>query len=88
MAHLELQLTPAPVSQLLEQTAALYQLQLHRHSEAARYLEQRGLHDSAVIEELGIGYAPGGNLRGQAHLFEQGRVTRIGLQTLQQRVSF
>jgi len=28
-----------------------------------RYLEQRGLHDPATIEELGIGYAPGGNLR-------------------------
>jgi DNA primase len=61
--HLEQELTPAPASQLLEHTAAFYQLQLHRHPEATSYLEQRGLHDSAVIEELGIGYAPGGNLR-------------------------
>jgi DNA primase len=33
-------------------------------------LEQRGLRDPALIEELGIGYAPGGNLRG--HLAAQG----------------
>jgi len=66
VAHLEQQLMPTPptpVSQLLEQTAAFYQLQLHRHPEAAHYLEQRGLHDPAVIAELGIGYAPGGNIR-------------------------
>jgi len=50
---------------LLEQelTAAFYQLQLHRHPEVTRYLEHRGLHDPALIEELGIGYAAGGNLR-------------------------
>jgi DNA primase len=33
-------------------------------------LEQRGLRDPALIEELGIGYAPGGNLR--SHLAAQG----------------
>jgi len=63
VAHLEQQLAPAPASQLLNQTAAFYQLELHRHPEATRYLERRGLHDSALVEELGIGYAPGGNLR-------------------------
>jgi len=63
VAHLEQQLMPAPASQLLDQTAAFYQLQLHRHLEATRYLEYRGLHDPSLIEELGIGYAPGGNLR-------------------------
>jgi len=63
VVHLEEELTPAPVSLLLEETAAFYQLQLHRHPEATRYLEQRGLHNPALIEELGIGYAPGGNLR-------------------------
>lgn len=63
VAHLEHELTPASASQLLEQTAAFYQFQLHRHPEATRYLEHRGLHNPAVIEELGIGYAPGGNLR-------------------------
>ena len=64
VAHLEQQLiAPRPLSELLEQTAAFYQLQLHRHPEAIEYLEHRGLHDPALIEELGIGYAPGGNLR-------------------------
>jgi hypothetical protein len=33
-------------------------------------LEHLGLRDPALIEELGLGYAPGGNLR--RHLAEQG----------------
>ena len=63
VAHLEQELPPAPVFRLLEETAAFYQLQLHRHPEATDYLERRGVRDSSLIEELGIGYAPGGNLR-------------------------
>jgi DNA primase len=63
VTHLEQELAPAAGAQLLERTAAFYQLQLHRHPEATRYLEHRGLHDPALIEKLGIGYAPGGNLR-------------------------
>src|SRR5579864_5328732 len=54
----------------MEPTAAFYQLQLHRHPEAASYLQQRELRDPALIEELGIGYAPGGNLR--RHLAARG----------------
>jgi DNA primase len=64
VAHLEQELRPVPATELLAQTVAFYQLQLHRHPEGIRYLERRGLHDPAIIEELGIGYAPGGNLRG------------------------
>jgi DNA primase catalytic core len=63
VALLEQELAPAPVSRLLEQTAAFYQLQLQRHPEAASYLQQRGLHHPTLIEEFGIGYAPGGELR-------------------------
>jgi DNA primase len=63
VALLQQELRPPPVSRLLEETAAFYQFQLHRHPEAIRYLEQRGLLDPALIEEMGIGYAPGGNLR-------------------------
>src|SRR5207247_8725506 len=63
VALLEQELTLAPVSRLLEETAPFYQLQLQRHAEATHYLKQRGLHNPALIEELGIGYAPGGNLR-------------------------
>jgi DNA primase len=68
--YLKQQLAPAPAARLLEQTAAFYQVQLHRHPEATQYLERRGLHNPALIEELGIGYAPGGNLR--RHLATQG----------------
>ena len=70
LTHLEQELMQASASQLLQQAVAFYQLQLDRHPEATRYLERRGLHDPAIIEELGIGYAPGGNLR--AHLAGRG----------------
>ena len=67
VAHLrqELALTASSVgaAELLTRAAAFYQLQLHRSPEAVRYLESRGLRDFAIIEELGIGYAPGGSLR-------------------------
>jgi DNA primase len=63
VALLRQELIPDTGSQLLEHALNFYQLQLHRHSEAVRYLEQRGLRDPGCIEELGIGYAPGGNLR-------------------------
>ena len=62
VAYLRQQIAPANHG-VMEETARFYQLQLHRHPEAVRYLEQRGLRDSALIEELGIGYAPGGNLQ-------------------------
>ncbi len=60
IALLRQELIPDTDSQLLEQAHAFYQLQLHRYPEAVRYLEQRGLRDPGCIEELGIGYAPGG----------------------------
>jgi len=70
LAFLKRQIAPADDSGLMEQTAAFYQLQLHRHPEAVRYLAQRGLRDPALIEKLGIGYAPGASLR--RHLATQG----------------
>src|SRR5450432_4429994 len=96
VAHLERELMPAPASQLMEQTLAFYQLQLHRHSEAARYLEYRGLHDPTVIEDLGIGYAPGGNLRyhlaGWGYpfdlLFDTGLINRHGRDAFCRRIIF
>src|SRR5260370_16294665 len=51
-----------PPAELLEQTTAFYQCQLHRHVEAAHYLAQRGLRDPHLIQQLRIRYAPGGNL--------------------------
>lgn len=53
----------APTAQLLTRAAGFYQLELHRHREGMDYLAQRGVHDARLIEELGIGYARGGNLR-------------------------
>jgi DNA primase len=67
VAHLRQELASmasfAAATELLARTADYYQLQLHRSPEGVRYLESRGLRDFVVVEELGIGYAPGGNLR-------------------------
>ena len=67
VAHLEQELAAEmrarSVSELLAQAAAFYQFELLRHPEAVQYLQHRGVQDAALIEELGIGYAPGGNFR-------------------------
>jgi DNA primase len=90
LAHLEPQIAPADPADLLDQAAAFYCQQLLRHPEALRYLEQRGVQDSAVIQELQIGYAPGGNLR--RHLAAQGYslelLRRVGLVNPQGRDAF
>jgi DNA primase len=90
LAHLEPQIAPADPADLLEQAAAFYRQQLPRHSEALRYLEQRGVQDPALIQELQIGYAPGGNLR--RHLTAQGYslklLRRVGLVNPQGRDAF
>jgi DNA primase len=72
LAYLERQTTATDDSAaaVLQQTAAFYQQQLDHYPEAMRYLNQRGLHDPALINELQIGYAPGGCLR--RHLTAQG----------------
>jgi DNA primase len=79
LAYLQEEL--APSAQLLEYTAAFYQLELHRYPEGIQYLAQRGVQDAALIEELGIGYAHGGNLR--PHLQQLGysleRLLELGL---------
>lgn len=48
---------------LLEAVTDLYRMQLHRHGQAVAYLNQRGIHSPELIEEMRIGYAPGGCLR-------------------------
>ena len=91
LAYLEQQSAPPsdPVA-VLEQAAAFYQQQLDRYAESLRYLEQRGLHDRALIQELRIGYAPGGSLR--RHLTAQGYscdfLQRLGLINSQGRDAF
>jgi len=70
LTYLEQEIALPDPADLLEQAAAFYQSQLPNHPEALRYLEQRGIHDPALIQELRIGYALGGNLR--RHLMGQG----------------
>lgn len=70
VAYLQQQIAPADHCGLLEKASAFYQLELHRHPEAMQYFVQRGVRDPGLIEQLGIGYAPGGNLR--SHLAAQG----------------
>jgi DNA primase len=91
LTYLEQQGAPsADPATVLEGAAAFYQRQLDRYPEARRYLEQRGLHDSALIKELQIGYAPGGSLR--RHLLAQGYsldlLRRIGLLNSQSHDAF
>src|SRR3989442_7837429 len=52
LAYLEQQnASPAEPAEVLEQAAAFYQQQLPHCPEARRYLEQRGVHDPALIHE-------------------------------------
>jgi DNA primase len=86
----------APTAQLLAHTAAFYQLELHRYPEGVQYLAERGVHDARLIEELGIGYARGGNLRPHLQalgyslerLLEAGLMGPQGLDTFCHRVIF
>jgi DNA primase len=48
---------------LLSDVIKFYQVQLHRHPEAAAYLAERGIRQPEVIEQMRIGYAPGRCLR-------------------------
>jgi DNA primase len=90
LAHLEQQSAPADSAAVLEETAAFYQRQLQHCPEARRYLEQRGVHDPALIQELRIGYAPGASLR--RYLMAQGYslelLQRVGLVNSQARDAF
>ncbi|MGA2662184.1 MAG: CHC2 zinc finger domain-containing protein [Verrucomicrobiota bacterium] len=90
LAYLEQPSAPADPAAVLEQAAAFYQQQLPRYPEALRYLEQRGVRDPALIGELRIGYAPGGNLR--HHLMAQGYslewLQRVGVVNSQGRDAF
>lgn len=90
LTYLQQQNTAADSATVLEETAAFYQRQLQLCPQARRYLEQRGLHDPALIQELRIGYAPGARLR--RHLMAQGYslelLQRVGLVNSQARDAF
>jgi DNA primase len=81
---------------LLHQATGFYRMQLHRHGEAVAYLYQRGVRSPEVIEQMRIGYAPGGGLRGwltqlgyplQA-LRQAGLVTAAGYDAYLRRIVF
>lgn len=83
-------------STVLELVARFYQQQLDHYPEAIGYLRERGVHDSVLIGELGIGYAPGGSLRqyltGQGYSFdvllELGLINDRGADAFYQRIVF
>jgi len=91
LASLEQQSVP-PVDSAagLEEAVAFDQEQLDSYPEALRYLKQRGVRDPALIQQLRIGYAPGGSLR--RHLTPPGYsfdlLRRIGRLNSQGRDSF
>jgi DNA primase len=96
LARLKQQIALSAESELLARTAAFYQLQLRLHPEAARYLQKRGLQDSDLIVELGLGYARGGNLRRHLTdfgyssdlLLRAGLINRRGRDTFCRRIVF
>jgi DNA primase len=97
--HLEKEISPfesASVDAVLRDTAAFYQDQLYLRNEALQYLEIRGIRGQELIRRLGIGYAPGGNLRHHLSmrgydsdlLFELGLINRHRGDTLWRRIVF
>jgi DNA primase len=81
---------------LLEEVTRFYQVQLQRHPEAATYLQQRGIHQPQILEELKVGYAPGRCLRhwlislgySMNEIQQAGLVNAAGLDTFSHRVVF
>ena len=83
LAYLEQLCAPiAPSPQdALRDAIAFFRQQLTQHPEAVEYLHRRGVHDRRLIQQLSIGYAPGGML--YRHLTQQGHppalLTDLGL---------
>ena len=72
IAHLKQQLglpEPAP-DDALQEAIDFYRQQLEQHPEARDYLHRRGVEDPKLIQQLSIGYAPGGTL--YRHLTQRG----------------
>src|SRR6202046_3180344 len=84
------------VEPVLQEAVRFYRTQLHRHSESFAYLYQRGIRSATLIEEMRIGYAPGGCLRGWltqlGHslpaLCQTGLVTEAGYDAYVRRIVF
>jgi DNA primase len=80
LAHLKQEFDRHEPSQdeILQAAFAFYQSQLCCHGEALYYLHSRGVHDPALMRQMGIGYAPGGSLR--RHLIQLGYASHLLLQ--------
>jgi len=97
LACLDPEITPeADITAVLEEAADFYQQQLDHSPDAISYLQRRGVHDLALLRELGIGYAPGGTLRryltAQGYSFDVlqrlGLINARGADALYQRIVF
>jgi len=83
----------APV---LHEAASFYSMQLHRHGGAVAYLYERGIRSPELIENMRIGYAPGGCLRAWLMqlgyslqtLRESGLVNAVGYDAYVRRIVF
>ncbi len=81
---------------ILREAAEFYRMQLHRHGEAVAYLYERSIRSPELIEQMRIGYAPGGCLRGWLTqlgfplqiLREAGLVTSAGYDAYIHRIVF
>ena len=82
---------------LLHEAASFYCIQLHRHSEAVAYLQQRGVSSPELIEHMQIGYAPGGGCLRRwltqlgyplPTLRQVGLVTAVGYDAYRHRIVF
>jgi DNA primase len=85
------------LASLLHEAAGFYRMQLHRHGEAVAYLHQRGVRSPELIEQMRIGYAPGGGclrrwltLLGYPlpALLQAGLVTAVGYDAYMHRIVF
>ncbi len=90
LTYLEQHKAAAKAGAVLKETAAFYHRQWPHYPEALRYLQHRGVHDAALLQELHMGYAPGGSLR--SHLTAQGYsldlLRRIGVVNAQGHDAF
>jgi len=82
---------------LLHEAASFYRMQLHRHGEAIAYLHQRGVRSPELIEQMRIGYAPGGGCLRRwltqlgyplPALLQAGLVTAVGYDAYTRRIVF
>ena len=82
---------------ILHEATDFYGIQLHRHAEAAAYLLQRGVRSPELIEQMRIGYAPGGSCLRRwltqlgyplATVRQAGLVTAVGYDAYMHRIVF